>query len=177
MQGEHLAVSACTVQLVAIRALLDFDKLDALSAGAEPTFITLASFFGKVYGVVAAFVRELDAEDAVAPTHRAFLEKMLARHSFNAMLTLVRETNSLLKRARLWQQQQHQLGEPDGEAKLQPMLEWVREHRVVEELLNVNMHQRQYVESVQQLLTTLAEIGALDKDVLVNLWGKLRQVC
>ena len=172
MQGEPLPppVRACQQQLAAIRGRLAAGELDGLRVGGEPTFGSLSTLLSQMYLIVAEFQPEGDPEAVVAPVHREFLAKMLEKRSFNTMLVLVRESNALLKRAR---------PRPPGDsaAALRPMLQWLEEHHVVKELLTVNMHQRQFVEAVQQLLMTLADAGALDTSVLVSLWGKLRQVC
>jgi hypothetical protein len=172
VQGSPLVVTAVRKQLASVDALLAADDVAALSAGGEPTFGTFCVFMMRLYFVALVCMPVDEAEATVVASHRAFLEKMLARRSFNAMLTLVREANSMLKRA------QRPAPEPPGvpNVKLAPLLEWLRAHKVVEQLLKVNMHQYQYVESVQLLLTLLADVNALDKDVLNNLWGKLRQV-
>ena len=184
-QGQHVVTHACMHQVEAIRKMINADQLAVLSAGGEPTFNTINSTFNYLHSIVGLFGKGSADEAKVGEVHRLFCEKMLARRSFNAMLTLVRETCALLQRARgrvdrrtsaSTDAQDEAAAAAAAAAALQPVLAWLQEHHVVEELLTVNMHQRQYVESVQVLLTTLAEVGALEKDILVNLWGKLRQV-
>jgi hypothetical protein len=183
MQGLATLKDVVFVQCRQVRERLTDDRIAALSAGGQPTFLIYSCFVWRLYQIAMVVMPYEEVEAVVLSTHRAFLKRMLARRSFNAMLTLVRETNSLLKKARTrGGKQPRDSDEAEGQlsstvqAAMQPTLEWLKEHHVVEELLTVNMHQRQYVESVQQLLTTLADVSALDKDVLVNLWSKLRQV-
>ena len=80
------------VQVNSILHKLEEDKLTELSAGGEPTFVTLSSTFSYLHNIVGTFARGSADEAAVGEAHRRFCEKMLARRSFNAMLTLVRET-------------------------------------------------------------------------------------
>jgi hypothetical protein len=155
--------------------LLDADNLLALAQENDHTYLCWSLFFQKLLDVAELFLLPLAAEALMHDTHCKFLEKMLSRRSFNTMRALVREVNSWLCRACNWREQHEDT--PSADAKLVPLLECLETHNVVEELLTVNMHQWQYVESLQQLLTTLAEVHALSKETLRSLWGQLRQVC
>jgi hypothetical protein len=156
-----------------VHELLDADNLLVLAQENDHTYLCLSRFFQKLLDVAKLFLQPSEAEALVHDTHCRFLEKMLSRRSFNTMRALVREVNSRLCRARRRDQNEDS---PSADAKLVPVLEFLETRNVVEELLTVNMHQWQYVESLQQLLTTLAEVHALSKKTLRSLWGQLRQV-
>ena len=172
VQGEPNVVRAVQRQLDTISEHLAANQMDMLSIGNELTFNSLCGLLKNMHTIVALCKSAADAEAIVAPVHRAFLVKMLEKRSFNTMLALARESNVLLQCARM----RAAASADEKAAQLAPMLAWLDEHHIVDELLTVNMHQRQYVDVVQQLLTSLADAGALEQGVLLNLWGKLKQV-
>ena len=162
--------------LRAIDAKLAAGELDDLALDADRTFACLSSFLHRLPAVGEIFWPPLAADAAVHATHCALCEQLLARRSFSSTLALAREAQARLARALAWRAACGE-GGAERDAKLAPVLEWLEARSVVPELLAVNMHQWQYVESLRALLTTLAEAGALSEATLRSLWAQLRQVC
>lgn len=174
MQEKVEAATTCQWVLSQIKMRLDSNDMAALSND-EPTFITVTEVIWRVFDLLHIYSEDpAVADSAVTPVHDKFMLALLAKRNFNGMLTLVRETERSLRRRR--RALELQPDSPRAAQRLAPRLAWLQEHKVVQELLNVNMHQRQYTEGMQKLLTSLAELNALEKDTLVSLWAKQRQV-
>lgn len=173
-QTRAKAIYACKHILGEVNKLLTANRVSELSNG-EPTYVTFCELLSRVFDLLLAHCNTpAEAEEAVTPVHDAFMLALLAKRNFNGMLTLVRETERSLQRHKKAAIAAH--GPEAPPEMLAPRLAWLQEHKVVEELLNVNMHQRQYTEGMQKLLEVLAELNALDKETLVSLWAKQRQV-
>jgi hypothetical protein len=126
------------------------------------------ALFDKLYIILAEFSPTDKVVKAVSPVHITFLNALLAKRSFASMLVLAREANELLARSRT-------LSSSDPDA-LGPFLEWLSKHEVLQQLLAVNMHQRQYVDALQRLFSNLADCDGLNEKLLMELTTKLMQV-
>ena len=74
-----------------------------------------------------------------------FVLQMLSYSNFSKHLSAVRETNAVVKRAL-------DLSAADHGAAMEKVKLWLQQHNIVGQLLRANLHQKQYVEQVQDRL-------------------------
>lgn len=59
---------------------------------------------------------------------------------------------------------------------VQVNVRWLQEHGIVKELLRANLHQKQYVDQVQNVLQKLTSRGSLQQEHLEMLWNLTEKV-
>ena len=59
---------------------------------------------------------------------------------------------------------------------VQVNVRWLQEHGIVKELLRANLHQKQYVDQVQNVLQKLPSRGSLQQEHLEMLWNLTEKV-
>lgn len=105
--------------------------------------------------------------ETITEVRIAFYNVLLAKRSFSLTLVLIQDINNLCSQS---------FARSDQHADLSPYLDWMSSERVLQQLLGVNMHQRQYVDALQRLLENMARLHALDTQTTLKLVESMLQV-
>ncbi|KAK9866116.1 hypothetical protein WJX84_008107, partial [Apatococcus fuscideae] len=132
-------------------------------------YIAANSLMTHAFQIIACSSDRASAAEQVDKVQRAFILRMLSFSTFSKHLAAVRETNELLKRS--------MESQVDDEGhSLQVNVRWLQEHGIVKELLRANLHQKQYVDQVQNVLKKLTVRGSLQQEHLEMLWNLTEKV-
>lgn len=135
----------------------------------DSDLVLLPQILGKLYNVLKVFIDEDEAFARILVAHVSHLKALLAKRSFATLLILAQQANMLFN-----------TGYKDGSTpvgSLEPLLSWISEQQVVQQLLGANLHQRQYVEALRDFLLFLTKAGHLADNIITKLIANMLQVC
>ncbi|KAK9822778.1 hypothetical protein WJX74_007862 [Apatococcus lobatus] len=173
---KYLTAEACQAGEKAIYVTLQYmleeieHDIEVLSDhGQDRMYLAANSILTHAFRIIAFANSKSAAAKHVDVVQRAFILRMLSFSTFSKHLAAVRETNELLKRSMDMQ------SEDRGQC-LQVNVRWLQEHGIVKELLRANLHQKQYVDQVQNVLKKLTSRGSLQQEHLEMLWNLTEKV-
>lgn len=128
------------------------------------------SMLRQIHLIVAAAGGCATVYHTITEVRIQFFSVLLAKRSFSLTLVLIQDINNLFS------QSFAQGAGSDPLIDLKPYLDWMSNQKVLQQLLGVNMHQRQYVDAVQKLLENMARLHALDTQTTLKLVESMLQV-
>lgn len=167
-QVEVQPVAALDFVLSQIQHMLDPEDATAPNA-TDADLVLLPQILMKLHCVLKVFHSEDDAFSKILVAHVAHLQALLAKRSFATLLILAQQANMLFNPG-------HKDG-PRPAACLKPLLSWICDQQVAQQLLGANLHQRQYVDALRDFLLYLTKSGYLADTTITKLIANMLQVC
>lgn len=151
-----------------IERMLDPEDKTAPNAS-DADLVMLPTTLIKLYTVLKVFHSEDDAFSKILVAQVAHLKALLAKRSFATLLILAQQANMLFSSG-------HKEA-PRLEASLKPLLSWISDQQVAQQLLGANLHQRQYVDALRDFFLYLTKSGNLADTTITKLIANMLQVC
>eukprot|EP00892_Ulva_mutabilis_P012890 jgi/Ulvmu1/9974/UM059_0023.1 len=159
-------VAALDCVLSHVTGLLDPDNMIVPNA-TDADLVLLPQVLMKLHTVLKVFHSEESAFSKVLVAHVAHLQALLAKRSFATLLILAQQANMLFNP-----------GTKEGPRPagcLKPLLTWISEQQVAQQLLGANLHQRQYVDALRDFLLYLTQSGHLADTTITKLIANMLQ--
>jgi hypothetical protein len=156
------------VQLLEIMEA-QLDPASNLEPHTDTELSTVPSLLRQISWIVEAVGGCATVHHTITDVRIMFFSMLLAKRSFSLTLVLIQDINMLFSHSFSRQ-------DLDPPTDLKPYLEWMAKQKVLQQLLSVNMHQRQYVDAVQKLLENMARVHALDTQTTLKLVESMLQV-
>ncbi|KAK9820599.1 hypothetical protein WJX72_012157 [[Myrmecia] bisecta] len=177
MEARRMFMPACDRLLAYVEDALEHDVEELSDRGTDRMYNATHGLLQKICQLMEGALGAEEADRRVGAVQRKFVMRMLTSSNFNKHLSAVRETNALLKRAHALEQCQTASSHAhSGASAVQSNVEWLQEHKVVQQLLRANLHQKQYVDQVQKVLKSLTASGGLQEEHLQLLWNLTEKV-
>lgn len=167
VQVEVDPVAALDCVLRQIAALLDPDD-SSVPIATDVDLGLLPQVLMKLHVVLKVFHSEEDAFSKMLVAHVAHLQALLAKRSFATLLLLAKQANMLFNP-----------GSKDGPRpaeRLKPLLAWISDQQVAQQLLGANLHLRPYVDALRDFLMYLTQSGSLADTIITKLIANMLQV-
>lgn len=173
LQVARHPVAVMAALLDSMRLLLDPDREPPSDADLN----IIPSLLRQIQLIVDAAGGCATAYINITDVRIKFFSVLLAKRSFSLTLVLIQDINILCTQ-NFAQRSDQQISaqKSDQHADLQPYMDWMSSQKVLQQLLSVNMHQRQYVDAIQKLLENMARLHELDTQTTLKLVESMLQV-
>lgn len=168
VQVEVQPEAALDFVLSHIERMLDPGDKTAPTAS-DADLVMLPQTLLRLYTALKVFHTEDDAFSKILVAQVAHLKALLAKRSFATLLILAQQANMLFSSGH---KEAAQLKAP-----LKPLLSWISDQQVAQQLLGANLHQRQYVDALRDFLLYLTKSGNLADTTITKLIANMLQVC
>ncbi|KAL4452636.1 hypothetical protein ABPG75_008298 [Micractinium tetrahymenae] len=155
-----LQPAAAAVQLVrgGLEAAPD---LSALEGGARNSEARVAQVLQLARSILSAVLSPEQAEAQVGPLQREHVLRLLRAPAFTRQLAGVKQLRDLLF---------HTFFRDCVPASIEGLTAWLQQNGVVQQVLKSNLHQAQFAEQAQRVLSMLLQQGHLSEDSIAFLW-------
>ncbi|XP_057829363.2 uncharacterized protein LOC131040449 isoform X2 [Cryptomeria japonica] len=159
-----ILLEPCDIVLKHVANCLDRD-VDALSDRTRSdAFGTLSMILKHLQVIISRCLSGEKAENVVSMVQRRMVEKMLGFQSFNKQLCAVREINKLLENARA-------IASRDNGKSISTAIEWLERKNILRLILRSNLHHKQYVDQIQNIMRLLLLEHRLSEEHLDAIWA------
>ncbi|KAH9300739.1 hypothetical protein KI387_012322 [Taxus chinensis] len=160
----EILVEPCNVVLKHVTNCLERD-VDLLSDKTRSdAFGTLSMILKHLQVIISRSCSGEKAESMVSMVQRRMVERMLAFQSFNKQLCAVREINKLLENARA-------IASRDNGKSISTAIEWLERKNILRHILRSNLHHKQYVDQIQNIMRLLLLEHRLSEEHLDAVWA------
>ncbi|PSC74217.1 ubiquitin specific peptidase 24 isoform A [Micractinium conductrix] len=157
---QQLAEPAAAVVQMVKAGLAAAPDLSALEGSVPHPERRLAQVLFSTRRIVAAVASPEVAETMVGPLQREHVLRLLRASAFTRQLAGVKQLGQLVGATLV----------DRVPASLEALTAWLQEQGVVQLVLKSNLHQAQYAEAAQRVLSMLLQHGVLSEDSIAFLW-------